>query len=90
MILRYHSIVIRLELKSTYVEVGFWYRALESANRPSISFYDDKGIFITSESFPVSNPAGYYKYSSAKGFKYIELKTGNSDFIMVDNFSFKI
>ncbi|QJI39785.1 hypothetical protein HKK52_02205 [Pseudomonas sp. ADAK2] len=89
-ILRYHSIVIRLELKSTYVEVGFWYRALESANRPSISFYDDKGIFITSESFPVSNPAGYYKYSSAKGFKYIELKTGNSDFIMVDNFSFKI
>ena len=82
-------IVIRMELKFTYVEVGFWYRAV-GAGRPSISFYDDKNILITSQSIPGVNPEpSYYKYSSARGIRHIELKSAESVWITIDNLSFK-
>lgn len=89
-ILAERSIVIRMELKSTYVHVGFSYRALQGVNRPSVSFYDDKGILMMSGSLPDSHTVNGYGFTSIGGIKYIELKTGNSDFLMVDNFSFKI
>ena len=73
-------VVIRMELKFTYVEVGFWYRAPDAGTtRPSISFYDDKNILITSQSIPASDPEpSYYKYSSARGIRYIELNPGGT------------